>query len=522
MKNPATMWKVAATALTCAPGALFAAKTANASAAARPQKGGRLNLLLITADDLNCSTTPMFGCRVDALMPNIERLSGEGMLFRRAHVTSAVSQPSRGALMTGLYPHNSGVDGFYHTPKDVASFQETLQAAGYRIGIMGKVEHSTPKASIKWDYAGTDEQTHSGRDPQAYYKAITAFIARCKAEGRPFFFMGNSQDPHRPFAGSRDEVKKLGGVKNYPDPARIYKPSEVEVPGFLPDLSDVRVELAQYYSSVHRLDESVGQMLRAIKDAGVENNTLVIFLSDNGMSMPFSKTNNYLHSTHTPLIVKWPGVTKAGSEDDTHFINGIDFMPTALEALGIAVPKGLDGRSFLPLLQGMGQDGRDCVFTEFTENSARAREPMRAVQDEHFGYIYNVWSDGTRQFSSETFQAMAWAAMKKAAAAGDEAIAARVRVCLYRTPEEFYDYAKDPDALHNLIDDPAYRMQIDRYRALLDRNLEATGDPVLAPFRARGDKAAAESFMQSQAQLVRDRQRANAQQGGKGKRPADE
>ena len=110
--------------------------------------------------------------------------------------------------------------------------------------------------------------------------------------------------------------------------------------------------MAQYYSSAHRCDETVGEVLRALKESGLEDSTLVMFLSDNGISMPFAKSNCYLTSTRTPWLVRWPGKVKPGVVDTEHFISGIDFMPTILEAAGLPAPAGMDGRSFLPLLTG--------------------------------------------------------------------------------------------------------------------------------------------------------------------------
>ena len=85
------------------------------------------------------------------------------------------------------------------------------------------------------------------------------------------------------------------------------------MPGFLPDLPNVRKEMAQYYSSAHRCDETVGEVLRALKESGLEDSTLVMFLSDNGISMPFGKSNCYLTSTRTPWLVRWPGKVKPGA-----------------------------------------------------------------------------------------------------------------------------------------------------------------------------------------------------------------
>ena len=173
----------------------------------QPQQ--RPNILFLVADDLNCTSTPMFGCPVPDVMPNIEQLSREGMVFRRAHVASAASQVSRGALMTGLYPHNSGIDGFYHTEReDIPTVPEIFRENGYKIGILSKLEHSTPKASIKWDKEIAEQNAHFGRDPEFYYNYSVEFIRQCQKEGKPFFYMANSNDPHRPWAKNNNKKQK--------------------------------------------------------------------------------------------------------------------------------------------------------------------------------------------------------------------------------------------------------------------------------------------------------------------------
>ena len=98
--------------------------------------------------------------------------------------------------------------------------------------------------------------------------------------------------------------------------------------------------------------------MRALRESGQAENTLTMFLSDNGMALPFSKTNCYLHSTRTPWIVIWPGKIEPGTVDNRHFISGIDFMPTALDAAGVPQPEGMDGFSFLPILLGQQQAGQ--------------------------------------------------------------------------------------------------------------------------------------------------------------------
>jgi N-sulfoglucosamine sulfohydrolase len=222
-----------------------------------------------------------------------------------------------------------------------------------------------------------------------------------------------------------------------------------------------------------------------------------MFLSDNGMALPFAKTNCYLHSTRTPWIATWPGRIKPGTVDEQHFISGIDFMPTILDVAGVPQPKGMDGSSFLPVLLGNKQAGRDKVFTQFHQTSARKRFPMRCVQNNRFGYIFNPWADGERVFKNESQSGLTFSAMR-AAAQTDPVVAARVKLFQYRVVEEFYDFKNDPDALHNLIDDPDYKERIDTMRDELLEWMKRTDDPAFQALQSRTSPAALKKFMSEQ------------------------
>jgi len=456
----------------------------------------RPNILLITADDLNCNSLGVYGCKTPEITPNIDRLAASGVRFAHAHVTIAVCQPCRGVLATGRYPHRSGIEGFQRLPaakRDIPLVTEKLRAGGYLNGILGKVGHSSPKASFKWDMSYDMPQLGKGRDPKLYYKYAREFIVRAKHEGKSFFLMANSHDPHRPFAGSDQEAGMRRGGKLTP-PSRTYKPDEIDVPGFLPDIPDVRREIAEYYSSVRRCDDTVGALLKALDESGLAPNTLVMFLSDHGMALPFAKTNCYLHSTRTPWIVRWPGVIKGPKVDKTHFISTIDFMPTALEAAGLPKVDELDGKSFLGILKGGKQLGRDKVFTQFHQTAGRKRYPMRTVQDKRFGYLFNPWSDGKTVFKNESQSGRSFKAMQTAARESPK-IAARVKLFQHRVVEEFYDFEKDPDARNNLIANPEYKPQIDKMRAELLKWMIATEDPAREAFEKRDSPEALAEFM---------------------------
>ncbi len=443
-----------------------------------------MNFLLITADDMNYNSPGMMGCGVDDVTPNIDRLADEGLRFEQAHVTVSVCQPSRQCMMTGRYPHNSGAPGFDPISLEVPTLQERLREAGYVNGILSKVDHLAPLEKFCWDFVVRKTELRQGRYPELYYQRAKEFFETVRREGRPFFLMANSNDPHRPFAGSDQEkaAGAAGGVK-FPPASRYYRPEEVEVPGFLPDIPEVRLEVAEYFTSVRRCDETVGQVLRALGESGFEDDTLVMFLSDNGMAFPFAKTNCYLTSTKTPWIVRFPGKVAPGRVDAEHFISGIDYAPTILEAANLPPLDGMDGRSFLPLLTAGRQEGRERVFTIFNTTYAKGAYPMRCIQDRRYGYIFNAWSDGQTAFRNESQSGRSFKAME-AAAASDPAIDRRVRMFLYRVREELYDFAADPDALSNLIDDPAHIETVRRMREALLEAMCSSSDPLADTFRA--------------------------------------
>lgn len=459
--------------------------------------GERLNVMFITLDDMNRDSVGVYGSKVPETTPNIDRLASQGMRFEHGHVTIAICQPTRAVWMTGRYPHNNGALGFNPIKRGIPTLPETLRENGYLTGILGKTEHVVPTRRQAFDYKRDRSEMNNGRDRELYAKFTAEFLEKAKASDKPFFIMVNTHDPHRPFdnrkpaekrqlASDANDTKPMKGKRNrrrgdYPAPSRIYQPDEIAVPGFLPDLPDIREEIAQYFSSVRRADDVVGSVLAELEKAGVAENTLVMLKSDHGIAVPFAKTNVYRHSTRTPWIVRWPGVVKPGSHDTEHLIAGVDFAPTILDALGIAPMEGVDGRSFLPVLKGESQAGRDFVFTHINTIASGRSYRMRSIQGQRYGIIWNGWSDGTTPFRNESMSGLTWKAMV-AAAKDDPEIAARVKLFQYRVPFEFYDYEADPDARKNLIDDPAMQGKVAEYRAKLVQMMKDTNDPALKEF----------------------------------------
>ncbi|GHS90709.1 heparan N-sulfatase [Bacteroidia bacterium] len=477
------------------------------SVCAQPENIGSnnlpLNVVLITADDLNYSSVGYMGCGVQNITPNLDKLASQSMLFQNAYVNIAVSQPSRAVLATGLYAHNNGVEGFYHTDRSVPTIMSVLKENGYTTGIAGKLPHSTPKNMDDWDTKVDQPELGDGRDPQRYYDVFNSFVKRAKEQNKPFYFMANSHDPHRPFHGS-DEEHRTYPEKNFPDASRVYLPDEVIVPAFIPDLPDVRLDLSQYYSSVRRLDDMVGRILEVVAENNLEDNTIIMFLSDNGMDFPFAKTNCYFNSNKTPWIVKWPKKIKEGCVDSEHFISTIDFMPTILEACNVKSNVKVDGKSFVPLLKGEKQANRDRVYIQFHETSANNRYPMFAVHSADFFYIFNPWSDNNTVFRNSSWGGITFKAMEKESATNEQ-IKERLNFFKYRTTEEFYDKRTDPDALNNLIDSEDYKQLVDKYRNDLLQWMVTYDCPAANALENHHDVLASKKFMEQQKEKVKQR-----------------
>ena len=451
------------------------------------QAADRPNILLFTADDLHAESLGAYGGRPVDLTPNLDAFAAESLVFNKAHVNVSICAPCRAVIATGRYSHRSGAMGFMPAREDVPDIVTTLKAAGYHTGILGKVAHSTPKKSMKWDYSFDQKDLGNGRNPDIYYQRSQAFLKDSKEAKKPFYFMVNSHDPHRPYCNPE---KLTSGAAM---PSRIYKPEEVTVPGFLPDLPGVRAELATYLNSTRRLDDTFGKVMQALKESGQADNTLVLFITDNGIAVPFAKCNAWFHSTRSPLLVRWPGVVKPGTRDDKHFVSVVDFFPTFMAATGVTGPDGLDGRSFLSLLKWQSQDGRDHGFTQIDSKAGGAAVPMRCVQNANFGYIYNPFSDGKYWYRNNN-EGMTMAAMNKGAET-DASIKARVDLFRYRVAEEFYDLKNDPDCLHNLIAAPAHAETVKALRDKLAAQMKKTEDPMLAAFQNRNDRAKVDEIL---------------------------
>ena len=453
----------------------------------------QLNILFVTVDDMNCDSMGAYGCELQDTTPHMDQLASEGLRFEYAHVQVGNCMPSRNVLYSGRYPHNNRVEGFYQVKDpDYPHLVDLMKAAGYFTAIRGKVSHSTPYHPYAWDLVLDDaDATSAPKNVQSYFTSTQLGIAAAGKAEKPFCLVVNISDPHKPFYGQSKQGRVAADSNK---PSRVFTADEAPVPGFLPDHPEVKQELALYYSTVRRADDCLGMVLKALNESGQRDNTVVMFLSDHGMPLPFAKTQLYHHSTRTPWIVRWPGVTQPNRVDNQHMISAIDFLPTLLDITGQPHPLKLEGRSFLPLLKGQSQAGRDVVFKEYNENAGGGRHPMRAVQSKRFVYLFNPWANGDRVMKTATTGTRTYRVMQQLAKT-DPAVAARLDLFEHRVLEEFYDCKNDPDALHNLIDDPRFQAEIQRHRTLLEQWMERSGDHLLETFQRRDDANVRATYM---------------------------
>lgn len=460
-----------------------AAATLSRTVSALPAAtSGRPNLLFITVDDMDAALPGFMGNKL-GLTPNLDRLAAGSHRFVNNRTTAPICQPSREAMMTGRVPHRSGGLGFVPIHEGVPTLVTILKDAGYFTAAIHKTEHMRPPVCFPWN----SELKGNDRKPSVYSDGMRAAIDAARASKQPFFINCNLNDPHRPFYGSTDVYIGTGKSAMEMDHCeqgeyhieRELTGKDIEVPDILEDLPDVRTEYAQYCNSAQRMDFTIGKILHELEISPEAANTIVFFSADHGMPMPFSKATCYSHGTHTPALLKYPSMT-APKQFESRTIN-IDYMPTLLDLMDVPKPEGMDGSSWMPLLQGTRKEIREYVITHVNGISSGAQYPMRAIHDDRYTLVFTPWSDGSFELKNESMVGLTYPAMHRAAA-DDPRIAARVRQYIIGTPLAFYDLKKDPSQRHNLINQPEHKARVEAMKKSLLASMKLTNDPQTSNF----------------------------------------
>lgn len=409
---------------------------------------GAQNVVLIVADDLGRD----LGCygNSDVQTPNLDRLANQATRFEHAYCTTASCSASRSVLLTGRYNHANGQYGHqhgysnFHTADETRSLPVRLSAAGYRTACIGKL-HVQPTSVYAFDVLHPSGPV-GNRDVAGMAKQAQEFI---RDGERPFFLYFCPGDPHRAAKGFANERWPPGTQPVQYDPARLA------VPPFLPDAPETRHELAEYYAAVSRLDQGVGLLMDVLRDTGHERDTLVIFLSDNGMPFPGAKTTLYDPGCRLPLIVRTPGVASEGVVSEA-MVNWADVAPTVLDWAGVRCEVGaMQGRSFLDALgrpAATTTPARDEVFLSHTFHEVTNYYPMRGIRTRQYKLLANLAHPLPFPFAADLYQAPTWQA---SLARGDTMYGARsVAAYVHRPHVELYDVLADPNEVHNLAGKP--------------------------------------------------------------------
>lgn len=451
-------------------GAVLAGRTVSAEAAP--------NLLLVTFDDMNADSAGHMGGRFGAT-PNLDAFASKAFVFERSQVTVPICQPCREALLTGRVPHRNGGLGFNPIRLDVPTMVEVLRDRGYFTAAVEKVAHMQPASKFPWSLT----LSGAGKNPPKMRSSMEQCLKAAADSGKPFFINANITDPHRPFPGVALGPRQAARPNaQTAEPDHVYKPEEIAVPSFLEDLPNIRKEVAQYLTGVRRGDQSFRQIMEALSAAGRERDTVVLVMSDHGMSFPFSKATCYRNGTWSPFLLRWPGMP-APRRDRRNMVSSVDLMPTLLELLGAPAPEGMDGRSLTPLLRGEERAVREFAITHVNTVSSGKSFPQRCVRTLTHSYLWQGWPDGTPKFRVEAMGGLSFNALVEAAKT-DERIRARVTQLQTGVHEQFFDLTKDPDERKNVIDDPAYRAERDRLRGILREHMTRTDDPELPNFQS--------------------------------------
>jgi N-sulfoglucosamine sulfohydrolase len=437
-----------------------------ACAAAIAQPGRQPNFVLIIADDLAWDDLGAFGNRA-VRTPHIDKLARAGLRFERAFVTASSCSPSRASLITGRYPHNTDAEQLHWPlPAEQKTVVEILKAAGYWTAQSGKW-HLGNAVKDRFDLvndvgeAGFQANPETGKMLAKDDSGAAGWIPtlRRRPKDKPFFLWFAALDPHR------DYVSNI-----IPNP---HHPEDVRVPPYLPDTPEVRKELALYYDEIVRLDGYVGQVVVELEQQGVGDNTMILFLSDNGRPFPRAKTTLYDSGVKTPLIVKWPGRVKAGGVTQS-LISLVDIAPTILELAGLRPATSFQGRSFAAVLKDPRRSVRDEVYAE--KNWHDFEDRARAVRTGRFKYIRNYYDDLPLTPPADAVRSLTFRVMQRLHEAG-KLDAAQVRVFVKPRPaEELYDTQSDPHELHNLAGEAKYADVLTQLREKLKHWEVETGD----------------------------------------------
>lgn len=434
------------------------------------------NIVLIVADDHGKDALGCYGNKV-IRTPNLDKLAADGIKFTNAFCTSASCSASRSALLTGMYNHAIGHYGHAHdyhhfsTYDTIKSLPVYLEQIGYITARIGKYHLAPEKVYtfskvIDCDPRSTVEMAEKCRN-----------IIESKP---PFFLYFCFDDPHRSYPFKSDPWdapnsfgNRLNGYKGV-TPIR-YQPNDVIVPSFLPDNMESRKELAEYYQSVSRIDQGVGHLINIIKENGKEDNTVIIYVSDNGIAFSGAKTTVYNPGINIPCIIKVPWLKNKGLTNEA-MVSLVDITPTLLDIAKVIPEKNnFQGKSFKSILEVGNHIGFNEIYASHTFHEVTMYYPMRVVQTPEFKLIWNIAWQLPYPLASDLFASSTWQGVIRR-----NELKYGKRVVdnyLFRPEFELYNLISDPDEINNLVSDGKYEPILDSMKGKIKKFQIETRDP---------------------------------------------
>ena len=424
------------------------------------------NLILIIADDMAWNDCGVCG-HPNIQTPNIDKLAEDGMMFHQAFLTTSSCSPSRASIITGTYPHQTDAEQLHWPlPAEKLTFVEKLKEAGYWTGQAGKW-HLGPHVKDRFHMLAEEntnalEQTY-GNLPESDNSGAHLWVPLLehRPEDQPFFLWLAANDPHR----SYEE-----GIIEQP-----HSLDDVILPPYVPDTDQVRKDYALYYDEISRMDQYIGDVVATLEEQEITDNTLILFISDNGRPFPRDKTTLYDSGIKTPWIVKWPKQIEPGTHTDA-LVSSVDIADTFLSLAGSPSLKSSAGVDFSPILSNPDRKVREYIYGQAHWHDHE--NFVRAVRDKQFKYIKTFFNDLPLTPPADALNGGTFAEIRKQRDAG---VLDPIQEALYFQPrpdEELYDLKNDPHELNNLADNPQYQDVLNRMRDELLAFMERYDDGV--------------------------------------------
>ncbi|MEX0773984.1 MAG: sulfatase [Balneolales bacterium] len=432
---------------------ILAVSDSNAANKNQPAEGQQPpNIVLIIADDMAWNDCGACG-HPDIRTPNIDKLAEEGMMFQQAYLTTSSCSPSRASIITGTYPHQTDAEQLHwEIPPDKITFVEKMKASGYWTGQAGKW-HLGDHMKDRFDFlaeANTDELRKTyGELPANDGSGSNLWVPllEYRPDDRPFFLWLAASDPHRGY--------RKGAIE------QPHTADDVVLPPYVPDTDEVRKDFAMYYDEISRLDQYVGKVVETLEKQGVSDNTIILFISDNGRPFPRDKTTLYDSGIKTPFIVKWPERVKAGTETAS-LVSSVDIAPTFLSLAGIEAENNFVGNDFSPVLEDVKTEIRSHVYSQAHWHDVE--NFVRSVRDRKFKYIRNFFNDLPGTPPADALNSLTFGEMLRLKAEGRLDEHQMAPFIQPRPEEELYDVSSDPHELNNLVEDPEFQTVLKRMR----------------------------------------------------------